>query len=157
MRTTTIGLAAALVAGVALLPFAAASHSMSGNYDTATTPGLSLVWCPLGNDGGPCIGGVQFSADQVGGHTPRSTVFSDASGGDVHFTICQDFDGNSICGEAGEPTVAKCGTSGTLSGAGSESEVPFSGAFGIATFIRIWDPDCPATVATTGSVTVSTA
>lgn len=155
-------MAGLLVLGLALVPTGLSAHEIEREYTTSTTPGISLVWCPFGGDGiedtgiVPCIGGVQFSADENDGEDPQEATFADVSGGAVDFTVGQDFDENNIVCEEGEPCVAKCGTSAVLDGSDPDgSGVAFSSEYGIATFVRLWAPECPDTVATSGTITVS--
>jgi hypothetical protein len=143
-RNLPLGLLA-LTTLLALSPGVSASTA-TGSYTIATTPGLSVVCSPncLGVPGAN-IGGFQFPAN---GAQPVSVSIADASGGAVSFTVCQDTNGNGLCGEAGEPNVVRCGKSALLGSA-------FNPALEISVFVRITNNDCVGNVATSGTITIT--
>lgn len=132
-RGTLIALTLALAVGFSP---SYADHSETGSYTLATTPVLSLVCSPdcLGEPG-LNIGGYTFPA---AGEVPVTVEIADTSGGNVSFTVCQDFN-DALCGEDGiEPRVVGCGTTADL----STSTVAFSPSHETSVFVRIADTGC---------------
>lgn len=139
-------LAMCAIATVGFMPGAAA-HTVTGSYTIATTPGLSVVCSP------DCI----IQDLNIGGYTfPNSTeepikveIF-DVSGGDVAYTVCQDWDG-ALCGEVGEPRVVGCGSVVDL----TTSVVKFRNQTDVSVFIRLVDTACPTSQASSGSIALT--
>ncbi len=153
MKYAAMILTGMLVFGMALMPTGTADE-IEGTYAISATPGLSVTACPgLDEPANFCTGGYIFSADLYDS-APTAMTIADASGGSVDFTICQNWapeDPDSFCGEEGEPRVSDCGSAADL----SESEVDFDAEFATAVFIRLWEPECPDTVATSGTITLT--
>lgn len=146
MKQATMILTGLLVFGMAFLP-AGSAEEVEGTYAISATPGVSVTACPSEVDF--CTGGYIFSADLYDSE-PLQVDIADASGGAVDATVCQNFDGE-FCGSEGDPRVDGCATSFDL----GESEEPFVADTNTAVFIRLWDPECPDTVATSGTITLS--
>lgn len=125
------------------------AHSETGSYTLSSTPFVSVVCSPncLGVPGAN-LGGYQFGA---GPEVPASVVIEDVSGGAVPYTVCQDLNADSLCGNTDptvgpiEPNAEGCGTSVTLTG--------FRSGFVTSIFVRAVDSAC--TGATSGVITLT--
>ena len=126
------------------------AHSVSGTYTISSTPGISVVCSPS------CLG---VSGLNLGGHQfpgiaeiPASVEIQDASGAAVSYTVCQDLNADSVCGNQEpavgpiEPNAGGCGTSVELSG--------FQAGRVTSVFIRAVDGSCAGT-ATSGVITLT--
>lgn len=141
-------LALGLIAVLGLAPDAAASTAV-GTYTIGTTPVVSVVCSPncLGVPDAN-IGGFQFAGTTS---TPTRVDIADDSGGNVAYTICQDTNGDSLCGDTGEPTIAGCGTTVDLAG----SAIAFRAGLVTSVFIQLASPaDCDG-VALGGIITLT--
>lgn len=137
-----IALGMAMLMAISMFPTTNA-HSETGSYSTGTTWGISVTCSPDCGLEGLNIGGYRFTAN---GEAPIKATFTDASGGAVAYTVCQDTDGSSICGDvAGEPSIEGCGTWTDLEG--------FSADVDVIVFIRIADPGCDG-IASSGEITI---
>ena len=133
-----------------LSPMAQASNAVTKSY-AAPSPALA-VQSQL--PGGTSVGGNWFSggADQ----RPTSVSVQDASASAVSFMVCQDLNGDSVCGNressigALEPRVSACDTQADL----STSAVPFNPGTMTRVFVIAADAACPRP-ATSGSITVT--
>lgn len=126
-------------------PSALAGHSVSETYD-ASAIGIRGSAADLN------VGGVLFPADVAQGQTPDTLEISDASGGPVAWTACQDIDGDAQCGnDEAEVSMSGCSSEADLSEPESGSWDPSAP---IQVFVSTVDPGCPGAVATTGTVTL---
>jgi hypothetical protein len=134
---------------IAYVPGAQASEE-TATY-TGASPGLvGIQWNDYGGLlPGDNLGGYHFFAT---GAAPTGVSVHDASGNPVYFTACQDTNGNSLCGEAGEPKVNGCGGSAVLPTTGS-------GAFSASrdTIVFVYSTNLPSCIgtATTGTITLT--
>lgn len=138
-----------LLAVLGLAPNAAASQEI-GTYTIGTTPFVGVVCSPncLGAPDAN-VGGFEFGA----GGLPLRVDIVDDSGGNVAYTICQDFNADSLCGDTGEPTITGCGTTADL----TQSTVAFRANTVTSVFITLASPlDCDG-VALGGTVTLTSA
>lgn len=117
------------------------AHSAEQLYDTQTydfsSVGLSLT-------GGANIGGVRFGAP---GFTPTRVVVRDELGLPVSLIVGQDFNGNSLVGETGEPRAVGCGTVDM-----STTKVAWDPSKDISVFVQTAAAACVGAVGTTGQV-----
>lgn len=150
LRSSAIFLSA--VGMVLAATSAQASHQVTKSYVVA-----SPVAVQASAPGGASLGGAWFSAGIQGpDERPSAITVNDASGGPISFMVCQDLDGDSICGNrdpsvgAIEPRVAACAVTSDLSG----SPVPFDKVILTRVFILTATVDCP-NLASTGTITVS--
>ena len=143
---TTLLLAAALLT---LPPLASAGWRSEG-YVAVMPWALAGVQC---NDG--CgvldvgsLGGYEFAPD---GRTPTQVLVQDNVGDAVYFVVCQDANGDDLCGTGNDPIVTGCGSSADLANRG------FSPARETVVFVYSMDParTCMGT-ATTGIVSLFT-
>jgi len=145
LATTLISLAVLIAAAPPV-----SAHSVSGTYTIPSTPGVSVVCSPncLGAPG-LNLGGHQFPGIN---EIPASVVIQDASGNPVSYTVCQDLNADSVCGNqnpsvgALEPHTAGCGTSTNLTG--------FQAGRVTSVFVRAIDGACAGT-ATSGVITLT--
>jgi hypothetical protein len=133
----------ALLGLVLLTPPLASATSATGTYDVATTPLVSLLCSPRCAGLPVNIGGYHFPAQA--GEVPVHASVADASGTASPLLVCQDTNGNGICGEQGEPNVAACGQAAL---------VGFSDAVDTLVFVESADPGCLGSVGTTGTITL---
>lgn len=145
-----------LVATILALAFVlsaapATAREATGSYAVASTPVISVVCSPncLGVEGAN-IGGYRFGA--LANEVPTSVSIDDASGGNVPFTVCQDLNLDSLCGNTDptigplEPRVVGCGKDATLTG--------FAPGVITSVFVRALDASC-AGGATSGTITMT--
>lgn len=133
-RLFTIGLALG-AATLGALPAQAADQT--GTYTIGTTPGLSVT-CSPDCLGVPDlnIGGYSFPATAT---APTGVDIADASGGPVSFTVCQDTNADTVCGNTDttvgplEPRIDGCATSGDL----TTATIPFQPDLPTSVFVRL--------------------
>lgn len=131
----------------------AASHSTTKTYAVSGGGGVVAY---SDSHAGLNVGGAPFADHQ--GEQPVRVDIADETGGPVAFTVCQDLDGNELCGEPendegeAEPTVDGCGTMADLSG------IDWDVDHEVSVFVRTVDfvtqmPTCG--LGTTGTITLS--
>jgi len=136
----------ALFAASAVPPAGAASTTV-GYYRVGTLPILSPLCSPDCLVEDLNVGGYTFPPN---GERPVHVLISDLGEAPVSYTVCQDLNGDGLCGDpaAGEPAVLGCGREATLEG--FHPHVPTT------VFVRIVDLGCGG-VATEGWILLTTA
>lgn len=144
-------LSAFSMVALGMSPAAFADHAPAptqvGTYSIGTTPFVSLVCSPDCLVEGNNIGGYTF---QPLATRPVQVDIADDSGLPVPFTVCQDADGNGLCGETGEPRLVGCSTTADL----GTAAVAFREDLATSVFIRVAQPGCLGPAAG-GSITVT--
>lgn len=123
------------------------ARQCAARYDAPATPQASLV-CSEACAGLPLnLGGVAFGPrDEAGILTLDGSVLDDLANPSVAF-VCQDLDGDRLCGEPGEPSVLACGAFRLV----GRAELP------VAIAVNVLDLDACASPAVASSGTVTAA
>lgn len=123
-------------------------HSVTKSYFTgAMVQGVGV----RSSAAGMSIGGAHFSADSDGNFlVPTAVTIAPHNEQVVSYTVCQDFNANTRCGEVGEAVVDGCGHEADL----TTSPYPFRNDRDVTVFVGILHTECGNPAVGGGTITV---